>query len=144
MAAAVRWMVDFDRALPESVVVHWQYEAQFWNDELERTIQEVGKAERHELLIRKAERSKANKYDRMLTLHPYYQNGRVWYSERLKGDADTDVALAQLKGIEPGYSTHDDAPDADEQAIHVLSREAVSREWRDPVFVPRHRPSNTW
>ncbi len=144
MAAAVRWMVDFDRALPESVVVHWQYEAQFWNDELERTIQEVGKAERHELLIRKAERSKANKYDRMLTLHPYYQNGRVWYSERLKGDADTDVALAQLKGIEPGYSTHDDAPDADEQAIHVLSREAISREWRDPVFAPRHRPSNTW
>lgn len=144
MAAAVRWMVDFDKALPASAVVHWQYESQFWNDELERTIQEVCKAERHQLLLRKAERSRAAKYDRILTLHPYYQNGRVWYSERLKGDADSDVALAQLKGIEPGYSTHDDAPDADEQAIHVLSREAVSREWRDPVFAPRQRPSNTW
>lgn len=144
MAAAVRWMVDYDRSLPDSAVVRWQYEAQFWNDELERTLADVCKAERHELLIRKAERSKANKYERMLTLHPYYQNGRVWYSERLKGDADSDVALAQLKGIEPGYNTHDDAPDADEQAIHVLSREAVSREWRDPVFAPRRMPSNTW
>lgn len=144
MAAAVRWMVDYDRSLPDSAVVRWQYEAQFWNDELERTLADVCKAERHELLIRKAERSKANKYERMLTLHPYYQNGRVWYSERLKGDADSDVALAQLKGIEPGYNTHDDAPDADEQAIHVLSREAVSREWRDPVFAPRQRTNNTW
>ncbi len=144
MAAAVRWMVEFDRALPESVVVHWQYEAQFWNDELERTLADVVKAERHELNIRKAERSKANKYDRMLTLHPYYQNGRVWYSEKLKADADTQVALAQLKGIEPGYNTHDDAPDADEQAISILSREAVSRNWRDPHFAPRQQPRNTW
>lgn len=144
MAAAVHWMVEFDKALPESVVVRWQYEAQFWNDELERTLADVCKAERHELLIRKAERSKANKYDRILTLHPYYQNGRVWYSDKLKGDADSEVALAQLKGIEPGYATHDDAPDADEQAIHVLSREAVIREWRDPSFKPMQRPKNTW
>lgn len=144
MAAAVRWMVDFDRALPDSVVVRWQYEAQFWNDELERTLADVCKAEGHELLIRKADRSKANKYDRMLTLHPYYQNGRVWYSEKLKADADTQVALAQLKGIEPGYSTHDDAPDADEQAISVLSHEAVSRNWRDPYFAPRQQPRNSW
>ena len=63
---------------------------------------------------------------------------------RLKGDSDTQVALAQLKGIEPGYSTHDDAPDADEQAISVLSHEAVSRNWRDPHFAPMQRPRNTW
>lgn len=144
MAAAVRWMIDFDKALPDSAVIRWQYEAQFWNDELERTIREVSKAERHDLRIAQAERSKAAKYDRMLTLHPYYQNGRVWYSERLKHDQDTQVALAQLKGIEPGYSSHDDAPDADEQAITVLSREALSAEWSDPVFGERPRPSNIW
>lgn len=144
MAAAVRWMVDFDRNLPQGALVRWQYEAQFWNDELERTLFDVCKAEGHELMIRKAERSKANKYDRILTLHPYYQNGRVWYSEKLKADADTQVALAQLMGIEPGYSSHDDAPDADEQAISILSHEVVSRNWRDPLFARRTRPSNSW
>lgn len=144
MADAIRWMVDQDQRLPESAIVHWQYEAQFWNDELERTLGEVCKAAGHELLIRKAERSKANKYDRILTLHPYYQNGRVWYSEKLRGDADSEVALNQLKGIEPGYSGHDDAPDADEQAISVLSHEVATRERRDPVFAPRPRPTNTW
>lgn len=144
MAAAVRWMVDFDRNLPDSAVVQWQYEAQFWNDELERTIQEVCKAEAHELRIRKAERSRAAKYDRILTLHPYYQNGRVWYSEKLRSDHDTEVALDQLRGIEPGYKTHDDAPDADEQAISQLSQLAVSRNWRDPYFMPLPRPRNNW
>ncbi|MCW5900480.1 MAG: hypothetical protein KIT10_14545 [Flavobacteriales bacterium] len=144
MAAAVRWMVDYDRNLPASVTVRWQYEAQFWNDELERTLADVCKEERHQLLISRAERSKANKYDRILSLHPYYQNGRVVYSDRLKGDSDSMVALAQLKGIEPGYSGHDDAPDADEQAISVLSREVVSREWADPVVAPRPRPKNIW
>jgi hypothetical protein len=31
------------------------------------------------------------------------------------------VGIQQLKGIEPGYKTHDDSPDADEQAITKLS-----------------------
>ena len=144
MVDAVRWMVQYDRDLPDSVVVQWQYESQFWNDALEATLREVEKAEQYHLLISKAERSKANKYDRMLSMHPYYQQGRIWYSDKLKGDSDTTVALDQLKGIEPGYSGHDDAPDADEQAISILSREVAVRDYADPVFVPRPRPRNTW
>lgn len=143
MADAVRWMVHYDRQLPASAMVHWQYEAQFWNVELERTIAEVCKAEKHELRIAKADRSKANKYDRILSLHPYYQNGRIWYSEKLKAEADFQVGLSQLKGIEPGYSGHDDAPDADEQAITLLAREARAAAFPDPVFTPQ-RPRHTW
>lgn len=144
MAAAVRWMVAFDKALPDSAVVRWQYESQFWNDELERTVRDVCREERHDLRLGQAERGRANKYDRILTLHPYYQNGRVWYSERLRAEQDVQVALAQLKGIEPGYSTHDDAPDADECAISVLSREVLAQEWAEPVFGERNRPHNIW
>lgn len=143
MADAVRWMVDFDRDLPETVVVHWQYESQFWNEELERTIQEVCAAEGHELLISQADLVKANKYDRILTLHPYYQNGRVWFSDKLVGLADHEVGLAQLKGIEPGYTGHDDAPDADERAIALLSREVRTAQFNPPAFGKRgHR--RTW
>jgi predicted phage terminase large subunit-like protein len=144
MAAAVRWMVQFDKALPDSAVIRWQYESQFWNDELERTVRDVCHEEAHELRLAQAERGKANKYERILTLHPYYQNGRVWYSDKAKSESDALVALAQLKGIEPGYSSHDDAPDADEQAIGVLSREVLAREWNDPVLGERQRPKNIW
>ncbi|MBL8002384.1 MAG: hypothetical protein JNL05_10520 [Flavobacteriales bacterium] len=144
MADAVRWMVDYDRHLPETVVVHWQYESQFWNAELERTIQEVCTAEGHELRISQAELSKANKYDRILSLHPFYQNGRIWFSDKLTGQADHEVGLAQLKGIEPGYSGHDDAPDADERAISLLSREVRASQFAAPVFGQRQAPKRSW
>jgi len=53
-------------------------------------------------------------------MHPYYQNGRIYYNAKEKANNDMQVGLAQLFGIEPGYRTHDDAPDADEQAISDL------------------------
>lgn len=144
MRAAVDWMVDFDKRLPPTVVVHWQYESQFWNEELERTINDARDAAGHELRIKKAELVKAHKYDRILSLHGYYQNGRIWFSEKLTGLNDHEVGLDQLKGIEPGYSGHDDAPDADERAITELSREARATRYERPTVVPRPAHKRLW
>lgn len=144
MRAAVDWMIAYDRELPPSATVHWQYESQFWNDELQRTIDEACAEAGHELVIHRAELSRAAKYDRILSLHAYYQNGRVWYAERLRGSNDHEVALAQLKGIEPGYNTHDDAPDADERAISVLNREVRAANYQAPLFGQRLPPKRTW
>ena len=54
------------------------------------------------------------------------------------------TAIHSILRLCPGYSGHDDAPDADEQAISILSREVAVRDYADPVFVPRPRPRNTW
>jgi hypothetical protein len=54
-------------------------------------------------------------------MHPYYQNGRVYYDEAEYANNDMNEGLNQLKAIEPGYKTHDDSPDADQQAINYLS-----------------------
>jgi hypothetical protein len=56
----------------------------------------------------------------LLGLYPYYQNKRIWYCDTLKSDNDNNVAFEQLKGIEPGYRTKDDAPDAKMEAIRRL------------------------
>lgn len=56
----------------------------------------------------------------MLEMHPQYQNSRVFYNQKLKDHNDTKEGLAQLKGLEPGYKSHDDAPDADKQAFDYL------------------------
>ena len=53
-------------------------------------------------------------------MQPYYQNSRIYYNEELKANADTQIGMRQLFAIEPGYSEHDDAPDADECAIRKL------------------------
>lgn len=122
MRDAVVYMCEVQRNLPKTVIIHWQYEAQFWNDEVDRTIREVSKEEGVNLLISRVQTPRTRKYDRMITMQPRYQNNRIRYNKSMKGDNDTQVGLAQLYGIEPGYSGHDDAPDADEQCIAFLEK----------------------
>lgn len=122
MRAAVEWMCEFQIKLPKTVTVHWQYEAQFWNDEVERTINEVSREYGIYLNISKVTVSKNNKYDRILSLQPRYQNSRIYFNEAKKAHTDTQVGIAQLLGIEPGYKTHDDWPDAHHQCVEFLQR----------------------
>jgi len=122
MADAVRYICEVQKTKPASVIIHWQYESQFWNDEVERTINETSKEARVTLNISRVDTPRTRKYDRILTMQPRYQNNRIRYNEAMKGDADTQEGLAQLYGIEPGYNCHDDAPDADEQAIAFLEK----------------------
>lgn len=147
MREAVQWMCDFQTGLPESVTVHWSFEAQFWNDEVKRTIKEVEAENQHQIKTKtklagvninsneavfsqtkfslnlvKIDTPRTKKYDRILQLQPYYQNGRMYYNEKKQGHNYTQVGLVQLYGIEPGYRTHDDAPDADEQCIKRLEK----------------------
>lgn len=122
MRQALEWMARFQLSLPKTVVVHWRFESQFWNDEVQRTIRDVELAYNIELCMVKVDLSRTKKYDRILTLQGYYQNGRIYYNDAKKGHQDTQIGIAQLLGIEPGYKSHDDAPDADEQAIRYLSK----------------------
>jgi predicted phage terminase large subunit-like protein len=121
MRAALEWIADYIRHMPGNVRVRWQFESQFWNDEVQRTIDEVENSNKMDLRLRKVELPKENKYDRIVSTQPYYQNGRIYYSDKLKGHNDTLVGQAQLFGIEPGYKTKDDAPDADERCFSELS-----------------------
>jgi len=122
MREAVAYMCEFQRSLPPTVIAHWQFESQFWNDEVERTIREAEREYRIHLNITKKQNPRTNKYDRILSLHPYYQNGRIYYNERLKSHADTQVGISQLLGIEPGYKSHDDYPDAQEAVAKELEK----------------------
>lgn len=127
MKAPLEWMSYFQELLPPSVIVHWQYESQFWNDEVDRTIEEVEQATGVRLNLVKIDTPKGNKYDRILTLVPYFQNGRIYFHEKHEGDNMVKVANNQLFSIEPGYKTHDDAPDADHQAITQCSKWAQAQ-----------------
>jgi predicted phage terminase large subunit-like protein len=132
MKQAVEWMAEAQKNLAGKAIIHWQFESQFWNDEVERIIQEVEKEQGVELGLMKIKTAKTNKYDRILTLQPYFQNGRIYFNENKKGHNDTLVAISQLKGIEPGYKTHDDAPDALQQNIEKLSEQVRISNYAPP------------
>lgn len=122
MREAIRWMYHAEIELPSGVIIHWKVESQFWNDPLRDAMAEVEKEMGRQLNLVVVDSPKGKKLDRLLSMHPYYQNGRIYWSEREKASNDTQVGLAQLMGIEPGYRGHDDAPDADEQGISDLVR----------------------
>ncbi len=120
MRAALLWMSYVQKTLPPTVKIHWQYEGQFWNDEVQRTINEVQKETGVKLNLYRISTPRVKKYDRMMGMQPYYQNGRPHYDKRMKNDPDTQTGLKQLYGIEPNYTTKDDAPDADEQCFQKM------------------------
>jgi phage terminase large subunit-like protein len=123
MWRALEFMAEFQLSLPETVTIHWQYEAQFWNDAVKDTISDFERITGLKLYLVKVDTPRTKKYDRILRLQAYYQNKKIMYPEdKVLHDGDCIEGLQQLYGIEPGYNTHDDAPDADEQAIAFLER----------------------
>lgn len=121
MIGALRWIAEAQKS--SKVTLLFKYESQFWNDELERNIAEVEAETGITLNLIKMDRSTENKYNRMIsTLLPQYTNGRVYYNQKLRAHNDTQEGIRQLKGIEPGYTSKDDAPDADQYAFKELER----------------------
>lgn len=134
--SAIEWIADFQKNLPKTVSVQIKFEEQFWNnEEITDTIEEIEEQEGMSLNVVKYERSKVNKYDRICSMLPDYQNGKVYYSDKLKDHNDTKEGLSQLKGIEPKYSGHDDAPDADEYAFKHLDKFKRKKRSRGKHFI---------
>ncbi|MBX7204159.1 MAG: hypothetical protein K1X81_01930 [Bacteroidia bacterium] len=122
MRDAIAFMCDVQKNLPKTVIIHWQFEAQFWNDEVERTIDEVQQEMGVLLLISKIPTPTGNKYDRILQLQPRYQNSRIYYNNKKKSHKDTQTGLAQLYATQPGNKKKDDWPDAQHQCIEFLQK----------------------
>ncbi|MCF6185092.1 MAG: hypothetical protein L3J56_10835 [Bacteroidales bacterium] len=144
MKDAVIWMCLFQLSLPKTVLVKWRFESQFWNDEVERTIREVEDSFGIKLNIVKVQVAKVKKYERILKLQTYYQNSRIYYDIDKKAHSDTQTGLQQLYGIEPGYKTHDDAPDADEQAIGYLETYIRTSRFKPRTGKMKKNKKRTW
>lgn len=122
MRLPCNWMCEFKKRLPQGVNIIFQYEGQFWNEEVQRNIEEAEDVYGVSLNIMKKDAPRTNKLGRMLTMVPYYQNSRVYYNRKLKSHNDTQVGIMQLCAVEEGSTEHDDSPDADQQAISDLEK----------------------
>jgi predicted phage terminase large subunit-like protein len=143
MGVAMKWMADYEASLPTSVKIHWRFESQFWNDAIKMTLREVNELQKNELLLTQCERPVKNKFDRIVSLQPYFQNGRCYFNKKEEFNLDMQVGINQLKAIEPGYNSHDDAPDADEGAISYLARFIPSNNPL-PLIGNRHKSRAAW
>ncbi len=122
MEVAVRWANNYMLSRKRDVAMNWIFESQFWNDAVKMVIEEVSKDYDKPIVFIKSEKPEGAKYDRMINMLPYYQQGNIFYNIEERRCQDMQTGIVQLFGIEPGYKTKDDSPDADSSAIKLLSR----------------------
>lgn len=127
MGDAIRWMYAYKASLKNEHRITFYFESQFWNEALQMVQNEIEREMGEPLTLVKSLAAKGNKFDRIMATHPYYQQGRIYYNAAHKAKADFQEGIGQLLGIEPGYKSHDDAPDADAAAIEMLSKHTIKK-----------------
>jgi hypothetical protein len=137
------WMYELQKRLPPTVTVEFYAESQFMNDSVEIAMQRVAKQYGFRLPIIFLDRPTANKYSRMMTMLPAYQRGEVFYDSAIQNNADTERGLTQLKSIKPGYSAHDDYPDAQAYAFSILEQSQAVGD-SEIILGKRDRPTRLW
>tara|TARA_R110002051_G_scaffold297564_2_gene363971 strand:- start:27994 stop:29529 length:1536 start_codon:yes stop_codon:yes gene_type:complete len=142
LEAAFMWMVKVDKSLPAGVGIIWYMEKQFITKEIRRALRRVIKQTGHNIMVIEDTRIKPNKYTRMVRMEPEYYAGNVFFNVEEENDPDMVEGNNQLKGIEPGYSGADDAPDADEGAWFMLNKHLDFTEIQDgDVMMGRDEPN---
>ncbi len=143
MEEALRWMYDYQLTLPSSVIVEWYCESQFWNQAVEMAMQTVAQEYGWRLPIIFDDRPTGNKYSRILQMLPMMQRREFYVNQDEKHNPDVQRGLQQIKGIEPGYSTHDDFPDALAEATRKLEESQLSSD-SEPVLGDRTMSSKVY
>jgi hypothetical protein len=134
---AYQFMSNFEDTLAEGVAVIWYVEEQFFNrpikDALEFHNKKRKKNGKSKLVVIIDKRDKPNKYTRIVRMEPSYTNNEVIYNIDEFQNQDMVEGNNQLKGIEPGYSSPDDSPDADEGAWFYIDQHIPGR-YTKPVW----------
>lgn len=118
----VRWFFDFHLSLPDNVVVEYYMEANFAQDLILDEFDKEGQASGVLLPLRKDTRKKPDKFARIEAVSPLFERGIIKLNIREKDNPDMQAFVEQLLAFEKGSRVHDDAPDALEGAVYLLSR----------------------
>lgn len=137
---ALEFMSRVEDSLPAGIGIIWFVEKQFYNRPIQDAVFEHNEKRKKEgkraLAIIQDDRIKENKYTRIVRMQPDYANGNVGFDENEMYDPDMIEGNNQLKGIEPGYNSPDDAPDADEGAWYYLDMLKQGRDFK-PIIGKR-------
>lgn len=134
LVEAFRFMSEYEDKLPVGVGVLWFVEKQFFNRPIQEALAAHNKQRRlerkKELIVITDNTNKDNKYIRIVKMEPSYSNGENFYNIDEIHNPDMIEGNNQLKGIEPGYNTPDDSPDADQGAHEQLDKHKPERNWK--------------
>lgn len=116
-------VVDF---VDGRVPVLYYMEANFMQDLLLDEFKTVGNITGHQIPIRGDQRKKEDKFARIEAMSPLFERGLMLLNEREKDSPGMITLVDQLLMFEKGSKTNDDAPDALEGAVWLLSKRSRS------------------
>ncbi len=135
----IRWHYDIHERITGRVPVLYYMESNFLQDLLLNEFRKEGAACGMQIPIRGDARKKPEKFARIEALQPLFERGLVIFNEKEKDSPGMRVLVEQLLMFERGSRIHDDAPDALEGAIYLLTRRASAES--APAYRFEARPS---
>ena len=124
-------MMDF---VDGRVPVLYYMESNFMQDLMLDEFDEIGNALGYHVPIIGDPRSKGDKFARIEAMQPLFQRGLVVFNEKEKESPGMKVLEEQLLLFERGSRAHDDAPDALESAVWMLSKRSRTSSSRYSVL----------
>jgi predicted phage terminase large subunit-like protein len=118
----VAWHYTIWDYVDGKVPVLYNMESNFLQDLLLDEFKTVGQITGHQIPIRGDARKKPDKFARIEAMSPLFERGLVVFNEKEKDSLGMITLKDQLLMFEKGSRSHDDAPDALEGAIWLLSK----------------------
>jgi predicted phage terminase large subunit-like protein len=124
----IDWHYEIEREKPDKAVINYYMEANFAQDMLLTEFYKEGDKRGDHIPLRKDERKKPDKYQRIENLEPLFSNGRIWFSEQEKNSPGMKLLIDQFLVFQKGSRINDDGPDAVEGAIWLLQKKGISEQ----------------
>lgn len=137
----IAWHYDIMDYVDGRVPVMYYMEANFIQDLMLDEFANVGKSVGYHIPITGDKRKKPDKFARIEALQPLFERGLVMFNESEKDTPGMITLKEQLLMFERGNKGHDDAPDALEGAIWILSQRSRQSNARYSII---KKPSRRW
>ncbi len=137
----IAWHYEIMEFVAGRVPVLYYMESNFMQDLMLDEFAAVGNARGMHVPIIGDKRQKGDKFARIEAMQPLFERGLVVLNEKEKGAAGMTVLEEQLLMFERGSKAHDDAPDALESAVWMLSQRSRAANSRYAVI---NRPSRRY
>ena len=124
--AMVSWHYSLMQYVAGKVPVLYYMESNFLQELLLDEFKKAGNISGQHIPIRGDARKKPDKFARIEAMQPIFERGLMIFNEKEKDSSGMIVLEEQLLMFEKGSKSHDDAPDALEGAIWILSQRTRS------------------
>ena len=132
----IAWHYDIMNYVAGRVPVMYYMESNFMQDLMLDEFTKIGNTLGHHVPIRGDNRKKPDKFARIEAMQPLFERGLVIFNEKEKDSPGMKTLEEQLLLFERGSRSHDDAPDALESAIWMLSQRSRASNARYTI-IPR-------